>query len=48
MAYIEWTANELELERIVEMVDMQRQMVHWSRVWDHIWTDDLERQKVQT
>ena len=47
MAYIEWTANDLELDRTVEMVDMQRQLAHWSRIWDQIWTDDLERQKVQ-
>ncbi len=48
MAYIEWTSNDLELDRTVEMVEMQRRMAHWSRVWDQIWTDPLERQKVQT
>ena len=44
---VDWTSLEMNLENQVELLELQRQLSRWKLKWDHIWTDDLERQKVQ-
>jgi len=45
---VDWTSLEMNLENQVELLELQRQLSRWKLKWDQIWTNDLERQKVQT
>jgi hypothetical protein len=44
---LDWTSLELNFESKVELLELQRQLSRWKLNWDSIWTNELERQKVQ-
>lgn len=44
--FMEWVVRDLEIEVAVELVEMQRQLVHWQMHWAEIWENPEERQKV--
>ncbi len=44
--FIEWTAADLELEKAVELIELQIQLALWQRNWTNIWNDAEQRLKV--
>jgi hypothetical protein len=44
--FIEWTANEAEIETAVELVELQLQIAIWQRQWQKIWEDEESRNYV--
>jgi hypothetical protein len=44
--FIEWTARDAELNVLVELVELQRQLARWQLEWTHIWEDVEQRKSV--
>jgi hypothetical protein len=44
--FIDWTAPDVSLEIAIELRDLQRLITRWLIAWEHIWTDETERQIV--
>lgn len=44
--FIEWTAQEAEIETAAELVELQIQLARWQRNWTTIWADPLQRIKI--
>lgn len=44
--FIEWTAQELELDTCVALVELQRLLVHWRHTWPIVWADPSLRMAV--
>ncbi len=43
---IEWTAPEMEIDRAVKLVEVQRQLSYWLFHWDDICSDAAKLQQV--
>ncbi len=43
---IEWTAPEMEIDRAVKLVEIQRQLSYWLFHWDDICSDAAKLQQV--
>ncbi len=44
--FIEWTAAEAEYEIQADLLQLQRLLVGWHRVWQDIWRDENNRTEV--
>jgi len=44
--FIEWTAQELELDTCVALAELQRLLVHWRHTWSTVWADPSLRTEV--
>ena len=44
--FIEWTAQDTEIEIAAELVDLQIQLACWQYSWSKIWDDGEKRMKV--
>jgi hypothetical protein len=44
--FIEWTAQELELDTCVALAELQRLLVHWRYTWSTVWADPSLRTEV--
>ncbi len=44
--FIEWTADETEIETKVELVELQLQIALWQRQWQTIWDDETKRNDI--
>ena len=44
--FIEWTANDTEIETTVELVELQLQIAVWQRHLQKIWNDDESRNEI--
>ncbi len=44
--FIEWTAQDAEVEVAAELVDLQVQLARWQYHWGEIWQDEIQRSKV--
>jgi hypothetical protein len=44
--FIEWTAQELELDTCVALVELQRLLVHWRHTCSIVWADPSLRAEV--
>ena len=44
--FIEWTAQETEIETTVELIELQLQIAIWQQNWQKNWNDDDMRQLV--
>lgn len=44
--FIEWTANDLDLEQIAELVRLQSQLARWELQSRHSWNDEKWRQEL--
>lgn len=44
--FIEWTANETEIETTAELVELQLQIALWQRQWQTIWNNEESRNAV--
>jgi hypothetical protein len=44
--FIEWTANETEIETSVELIELQLQIAIWQRQWQKIWVNEESRNSV--
>lgn len=43
--FIEWTANEAEVNAAAELVELQIQLARWQRNLARIWADPVQRVK---
>jgi hypothetical protein len=43
---IEWTAPEMEIDRAVKLVEIQRRLSYWLFHWEDICSDDTKLQRV--
>jgi hypothetical protein len=43
---IEWTAPEMEIDRAVKLVEIQRQLSYWLFHWENICSDNTKLQQV--
>ncbi len=46
--FIEWTANEADLDVAAELIELQIQLSRWQHTWSKIWPDKAQRQQVAT
>jgi hypothetical protein len=44
---IEWTAPEMEIDRAVKIVEIQRQLSYWLFHWDNVCSNDAKLQQVR-
>jgi hypothetical protein len=44
--FIDWAAPDVSLEIAIELRDLQRLITRWLIAWEHIWTDETERETV--
>lgn len=44
--FIEWTAQELELDACVALAELQRHLVHWRHTWSMVWANPSLRAEV--
>jgi hypothetical protein len=44
---IEWTAPEMEIDRAVKLVEIQRRLSYWLFHWDDVCSDYAKLQQVQ-
>jgi hypothetical protein len=44
--FIEWTAQDAEIEIAVELVELQIQLACWQYSWPGIWEDSEQRMRV--
>ena len=44
--FIDWAAPDVSLEIAIELRDLQRLITRWLIAWEHIWTDEIERETV--
>lgn len=44
--FIEWTAAEAEIDKAVELVELQIQLASWQYTWPAIWSDPVRRREV--
>jgi hypothetical protein len=44
--WIEWTAPDLDIDRAVKLVEIQRRLSYWLFHWDEICLDDVRLQQV--
>jgi len=44
--FIEWTADDAEMQTAAELVDLQIQLSRWQYNWAQIWTDPAQRRQV--
>ncbi|CAN5451261.1 hypothetical protein BH20ACI1_BH20ACI1_18280 [soil metagenome] len=44
--FIEWTADETEIETKIELVELQLQIALWQRQWQTIWDDETKRNDI--
>jgi hypothetical protein len=44
--FIEWTAQELELDTCVALVELQRLLVHWRHTWSIVRADPSLRSEI--
>jgi len=44
--FIEWTANDAEVEIAAELVELQVQLACWQYRWTRIWEDAEQRMRV--
>lgn len=42
-AFIEWSASDLPIDDAAELVDIQRGLAHWRRIWPDAQNDPAER-----
>jgi hypothetical protein len=44
--FIEWTANDAEIDTAGELVELQIQLALWQLRWTKIWADPVQRMEV--
>jgi len=44
--FLGWAAPDVSLEIAIKLRDLQRQITRWLITWEHIWTDETERETV--
>jgi hypothetical protein len=44
--FIDWAAPDVSLEIAIELRDLQRLITRWLFAWEHIWTDETERETI--
>ncbi|NJN60563.1 MAG: hypothetical protein HC795_02590 [Coleofasciculaceae cyanobacterium RL_1_1] len=44
--FLDWAAPDVSLEIAIELRDLQRLITRWLFAWEHIWTDETERETV--
>jgi hypothetical protein len=46
--FIEWTAPDVDLDILVELVALQRQLAQWDYRWGEVWGDAAKREGMRT
>jgi hypothetical protein len=44
--FIEWTANDADIDTAGELVELQIQLALWQLRWTKIWADPIQRMEV--
>ena len=46
--FIEWTGRELDIDSVVRLCEMQRQMAVWQLNWTSVWNNENFRKSIGT